>query len=126
MKIKLAVLLVIMFMFSAEGCAMNLNSNKENNYNSGENDFINEERALNCAKIFLNEHVNKIYDLETLKVIQKDDPMYYIFTEDDFKNYWIIIVRTKSKIRMSQGLEYGILYVDRINGEVSSGGMWPS
>ena len=126
MKINIAAVLIIMFMFSAEGCAMNLNSEKENNYNAEESNFISKEEALNYAKTFLNENSSKIYNLETLKVVQEDDPMYYIFTEDDFKKYWIIIVSTKPKVRMSQGLEYGILYVDRINGKVSSGGMWPS
>ena len=37
MKTKIAVVFIIMLMFSTEGCAMDLNSNKENIYNSEEN-----------------------------------------------------------------------------------------
>ncbi len=126
MKINLAVVLVIMFMFSAEGCAMDLNLNKENNYNSEENDFISEEKALLIARRYIVDEGIDLYDINKLRLIDEKDYHYDAIPKELFETDWIIIIPTKLKVQISQGLKWGIVYVNKKTGEVTSGGMGPS
>lgn len=126
MKTKIAVLLIVMFMFSTEGCAMNLNSDKENKYNSEENNFISEEKALMLAKQhIINEGID-VLNLNKIRLIQRNDFDYKLFTKEDFERDWIFIAPTTLKVKMFQGLKWGIIYVNKKTGEVIYGGEGPS
>ena len=126
MKTEIVAVLIVMFMFSVEGCAMNLNSNKENNYNSEENDFISEEKALFIAKRYIVDKGIDLYNISKLRLIDERDYHYDAIPKELFETDWIIIIPTKLKVRLSQGLKWGIVYVNKRTGEVIPGGMGPS
>ena len=126
MKAKIAVVLVIMFMFSTEGRAMDLNSNEENNYNSQENNFVSEEQALVIAKRYIVDKGIDLYNISKLRLIDEKDYHYDAIPKELFETDWIIIIPTKLKVQLSQGLKWGIVYVNKRTGEVTPGGMGPS
>ena len=128
MKIKIAAVLIIMFMCSTEGCAMNMNSDRNSSSNNLENNgLIIEEKALILAKDYiLSEGLDKILDSKEIRPVCEKDDAYDLLTEDDFEADWIFIIPTTSKVRLFQGLEWGIIYVNRKSGKVIYGGEGPS
>ena len=126
MKTKIAQVLIVIFMFSSEGCAMNLNSDKENNYNSQEKNFVSEEQAFTLVKKYLVSKGINLYNLKKMRLIDEKDYDYSLFTQEEFEKKWIIIIPTKRKVQISQGLKWGIVYVDKRTGEVKPCGMGPS
>ena len=126
MKTKIAVVLIIMFIFSAEGCAMNSDKNSSNN-NLENNGLIIEEKALTLAKDYiLSEGLDKILDFKKIRPVCEKDDAYDLLNEDDFEADWIFIIPTTSKVRLLQGLKWGIIYVNRKSGKIIYGGEGPS
>jgi hypothetical protein len=126
MKTKIAVVLVIMFMFSIEGRAMDLNSNKENNSNLEENNFISEEKALKLAKQYIINEGIDVLNLNKMRLINKSDYHYNAIPKELFERDWIFIAPTTLKVKMFQGLKWGIIYVNKKTGKVIYGGEGPS
>ena len=126
MKTKIITVFFIINVLAAEGCAMNSNSEKNNTQNFEKSNFITEEKALMFAKQYLTPKGRKLYNFKRMRLIEKKDPDYALFTNEDFEKYWIIIIPTKFKVKVLQGLEWGIVYVDKKTGEVKPGGMGPS
>ncbi len=126
MKIGKVLIFFIIIILTNVGCAMSLNSSKDNDNNFEKNNFIDEEKALMLAKQYIIDEGIDILNVKKIRLIDSKDSQYDAISKELFEVDWIFIVPTTFKVKMLQGLKWGIVYVNRKNGEVIYGGEGPS
>ncbi len=128
MKTTIIIISFIISVLITEGCAMSLddqNITNDANFQFSEG-FILKEKALDLAKQYC---IGKGFDfliIKKMRLINKSDSHYKVIPKELLETDWIFIAPTTLKVRIFQGLEWGIIYVNRKNGKVVYGGEGPS
>lgn len=81
-------------------------------------DGVDKREAVILAQNYLiDEGLDKMYLISSARVIE---------SSYEKLEYWCVRFSTFSKIKLKQGLEWGIVYIDKKTGKVKEGGSGPS
>ena len=102
--------------------------NKSGGSNSqfSENNFITKEKALEIAQQHCISEGFDFLNIKKMRLINEFDAHYKVIPKELIETDWIFVVPTTFGVRQFQGLEWGIIYVNKMNGKVIYGGEGPS